>query len=156
MLAEASAALGSVKAAYDIAKGLQALHTSTEVKQGIADVLNELITARMAAMEAVERESTLLKEIRDLNQQLDQLKAWDGEKERYELRRYYPGTIAFALKPSMAGGEPPHRLCVQCYYGGKKGVLQPTGASQAGYPIHTCSSCDKHAVMHDTEMPESD
>jgi hypothetical protein len=109
----------------------------------------------MAAMDAVERESTLLQEIRDLKKQMDQLKEWDGEKERYELKRYYRGTIAFALKPSMAGGEPPHRLCAQCYHEGKKGILQPTGANQAGYPIHTCSSCSKQAVFHDTEMTES-
>ncbi|WP_129792568.1 hypothetical protein [Sphingosinicella sp. CPCC 101087] len=156
MLAEASAAVGSVKAAYDIAKGLHSLHTSTEVKQGIADILNELITARMAAMDAVERESALLQEIRALKEQMDQLKAWDGEKERYELKRYYPGTIAYTLKPSMASGEPPHHLCAQCYHSRNKGVLQPTGTSELGYQIHVCTSCDKRAVMSHEEMPATD
>lgn len=154
MLAEASAALGSVKAAYEIAKGLQSLHVSTEVKQGISDVLNELITARMAAMEAVERESTLLDEIRDLKRQLDELKRWDGEKERYELQRYYPGTVAYALKPAMAGGEPPHRLCTQCYQESRKGILQPTGKNERGYTVHACSSCNRQAVMTDEVMPD--
>lgn len=141
VLAETSAALSGLKAAYDIAKGIQALNTSTEVRQATSEMLDALITARTQAFEAVETEASRLKQIRDLEAEIVRLKAWDGEKQRYQLKRFYPGTYAYELKLEMAAGEPTHRLCASCYGRGEKAILQAMAKSEQGRRIHQCPSC---------------
>jgi hypothetical protein len=52
------------------------------------------------------------------------LKAWEAEKERYELTEIGPGVFAFALKESMRQGQPVHRICANCCANGTKSYLQ--------------------------------
>lgn len=151
-IAETAAALSSIKAAYDIAKGVHSLQTTTEVKQAIADILDQLVAARTEALEATEKEAALLQQIRDLEAEIDRLKAWDGERERYELKLFRPGSLAYVLKPSMDNGEPPHRLCAHCYQQGKKSILQATSKSEMRYRICHCPSC-KTDLPFGEEMP---
>ena len=46
VIAATASALGSIKAAYDIAKGTYSLQLSTEVKLAITDMLDKLVDAR--------------------------------------------------------------------------------------------------------------
>jgi hypothetical protein len=140
MLAEAATAVSSIKAAYDIAKGVQALATSTEVRQATSEMLDALLTARERAFAQAETEAALLDKIRGLEGEVGRLKAWDREDERYELKRFHPGTYAYVLKPEMARGEPPQRLCQPCYDKRVKGVLY-AGDVERGLRTYHCPSC---------------
>ena len=142
VLAGAASALTSIKNAYDLAKGLQSLHTTTEVKQAVSDVLDQLITARTDALNTAERETSLLQKISHLEAEIDRLKTWDGERQRYELKRFNPGTLAYVLKPAMADGEPPHRLCAHCYQQRKKSILQATHRVEMRFRISHCPACN--------------
>ena len=141
MIAETAAVLGSVKTIYDLTKGLQAMQTDAEIKAATAELLNAIITTRQQVLETQEAETALLTKVRGLEEEVQRLKAWDGEKQRYEMKRYWPGVVAWTLKPSMANGQPTHSLCAQCFHGGKPGYLQATGDSHLRRPIHRCSSC---------------
>lgn len=141
MIAEGAAAFGSLKVAIDIAKGVQSLQTSTAVNQAISDILNALVDARSDALDAVETKAALLKRIDGLEAELARLKAWDGEKQRYEMKRYHPGVVAYALKPGMEGEEKSHRLCAACYQKTEKGFLQATAALDGRDRIYQCSCC---------------
>ena len=75
-------------------------------------------------------------------------------RQRYQLQRFYPGSFAYALKPEMAAGEPPHYLCANCYQQTKKSLLQDTGKRYARYRTHHCASC-KNEVNLGQEMPNN-
>jgi hypothetical protein len=152
MLAETAAAVGSLKTLYDLAKGLQAMKTDAEIKMATAEMLNTVISVRQQVFEAQEAEATLLKRIDGLEQEIVRLKTWDREDERYELKRYFPGTYAYELKPEMARGEPPQRLCQPCYDKRQKGVLASDGNIGRGYPHFRCPIC-KDSIAFGNEMP---
>jgi hypothetical protein len=150
----ASAVVGTIKAAFDIGKNLESLHTSTEVDKAVAEMLEKLLTARHQAMDALETETALLKRVGELEAQVDHLKAWDSGRENYELKRFHPGVLAYVPKPEVRGNEPPHRLCYGCFQEAKKGVLQPTGERRMRYGVHVCTSCGKELMMMKEEMPD--
>jgi hypothetical protein len=151
MLAETAAAVSSLKGLYDIAKGMQALKTDAEVKMATSEMLNTVITVRQQVFEAQQAETALLQKIRELEDEVARLKAWDRDNESYELKRYWPGTYAYVLKAGMAGGEPPQRLCQPCYQHRKKGVLYALG-NEHGYTVHLCPLCRDKFPMGG-EMP---
>jgi hypothetical protein len=74
----------------------------------------------------------LLERVHELEQQVTDLKAWEKEKQRYELKQLAPGAFCYALKADASGSEPPHRVCAACYQHGKKSILQkvPTNVAR--------------------------
>ncbi|HKB59493.1 MAG TPA: hypothetical protein VKC56_05535 [Gallionellaceae bacterium] len=96
-----------------------------------------------SSVHAMQVENTsLLRKIGDLEKQIMESENWDREIERYQLQPIGQGVFAFALKPGMENGEPPHLLCAKCVNDGKKSILQTRLADEFGriYVCHTCGS----------------
>ena len=154
MLAEISAGYTSLKAAVSIVQGLNATHTQIQINEVKIELQRLMLDAQSALMGAQTTEATASKRISDLEQQVVRFKTWEGEKERYELKRYYPGSFAFALKPEMANGEPPHRLCANCYQNGEKAILQ--AKNEYGTILgHRCPLCKNEIWMSAEAMPDA-
>ena len=68
----------------------------------------------------------LLDEKRQLVADIQKVKAWEIEKERYQLVNTWQGAYFYALKKGCGGQEPPHLLCTKCYEDGKKSIPNPT------------------------------
>jgi len=105
--------------------------------------LNQQIAAAQSALFSAQSEQTMLvKKIDDLEKEIDRLKAWEVEKNRYKLVRYEPGVLVYYLKSEENNGEyPAHNLCSGCYDKGVKGILQATPQLQARYRVHVCDRC---------------
>lgn len=147
-----AAGLGSLKAAYDLAKGMNAANTQATVndvkitlQQHILDAQDALTTAKEEKLEATEY-------IRKLEAEIVRLKDWSGELERYALKKFYPGTLAYVLEPDMSNGEPLHMLCKQCSDQTKKSTLQATSEVVNRYRIFRCPTC-KNELPFGEEMP---
>lgn len=159
MLAEISAGLSSLKAAADIIKGLNAANTQaaiTEVKIGLQKLVFEAREALAAAQAA---QASALQRIHDLEQEIVQLKDWDGEKQRYQLNTIDSGAVAYTLKPGMENGEPPHWLCANCFNRRHKSFLQfkgqdwrPSG-SRGDHSTYGCDACTATFKVFYTKMP---
>ena len=126
-------ALGSLKIAFDIAKGMKDLNDASVRSIESIKLMEQIIAAQMA-------QASLIQQVRDLETEVSQFKNWEAEKERYILTDYGGGTFAYALKPEKAEGEPPHKLCANCFQQGKKSILQYTGkyGGQEGFDCHLC------------------
>lgn len=137
----AAATVSTIKAAFDIGKGVQSLHTSVEVDQAIAEMLEKLLTARQQAMESLETETSLLKRIDELEHEIARLKDWTAEKERYELADTGQRSLAYRRKEGVEPAEPAHWICPQCYEDGKKSILKhetlPVGRAET-LACHRC------------------
>lgn len=119
----ASAASG-FKVAIDIAKGMQALNTSTEVRQKTSELLDAVVDARFALLEASDAQAALLERIKQLEGTIATFESWEGEKQRYELRAIDRGAFAYMHKPGCEGNEPAMWLCSTCFERRQKSVLQ--------------------------------
>lgn len=110
----------------------------TELNAKIIEAQNGVFTIQQERAALVDRVSALEKEIADM-------RAWDTEKERYELTAVAPNVFAYSVKPSAQNGEPPHRICERCYQNSKKSILQ----SNNGSPTETihCNGCGSDIII---------
>lgn len=150
MLAEISAGLGGLKTAFDIVQGLNASAKTAAINDIKIALGQHILEAQAALTLAGEAQATAVETIRNLEQEIVYLKDWSAEKQRYELKKFYPGTLAYVLKAEMANGEPIHSLCANCYEQDKKSVLQATAQTEMRFRIFLCPAC--HNKFHLGEM----
>jgi Zn finger protein HypA/HybF involved in hydrogenase expression len=149
---EIATGLTSLKTALDIAKALWTIDNAAERSSKILDLQRAIGEAQLSAINAREAHSAQIDRIRDLEQEIVRLKAWDGEKERYELKNVWHGAMVYALKPSMSGGEPAHWLCANCYTQGKKRFLQAIQHGVAS-TYWGCPECKSNIITSGAVAP---
>jgi hypothetical protein len=145
MLAEIGMGLNSLKAATDIVKGLNAVATQTAINDVKLTLQQHIFEAREALGAAQEAQSAALKRIGELEREIASFKNWEAEKQRYELETLPPGIHMYRLKRGMENGEPPHKICANCYNQGFKSLLHVTGQGN-GLTSWKCHKCgfDEH------------
>jgi hypothetical protein len=134
MVAEVFAGIGAIKTAFDIARGLKDINDATIRNAAVIELQEKLLTAQST-------QSALLDRIGDLEKEVVDLKAWDGEKQRYKLTEVSADVLAYTMRPGMENGEPFHMLCANCYEHGRKSILQATQELRARRRVHKCHSC---------------
>jgi Zn finger protein HypA/HybF involved in hydrogenase expression len=132
--------LSSLKAASDIVKGLNAANTQTLVNEVKISLQNHILEAQQSLATAQTAQATLIERISTLEQEIVSLKDWEREKQRYELKALYSGSLAYAVKESMRGSEPLHFICASCYQKGRKSILQGF-TDHLGEHSLTCPDC---------------
>ena len=150
-------ALGSIKAAYEVAKSLIGVRDAVVIQGKVAELLGQIAAAQEGTLRSQEREFTLTRQVHELEQRIVKLEAWDAEKQRYQLTDFGGGTFAYDLKPDMSSGEPSHRICAACYQEGRKSILQfklQTGYHQDKYNCPACGKDFLFGVRHSPPMPE--
>lgn len=153
MIAEIGAGLGSLKAALDIAKGLNAVADTVALNDAKIALQGAIIEAQSALLAAQEAQTANLKRIDELNARIMQLDAWEREKERYQLQEFRTGALAYVLKADDPAGEPSHRLCPRCYQEGHKSILQTTVRHGGGERVE-CPRCDVKLKLADFPQPQ--
>lgn len=128
-------AIAGLKTASDIAKGILDLKITTEVGGKVAELQNVILTAQESAFAANAAQSEMAEEIRALKDEMVRIKAWEAQKNRYQMESPWAGAVVYALKDSMKGTEPHHWICAQCYEDGKRSILQyrPKPGEKARY-----------------------
>jgi hypothetical protein len=140
MAAIASAA-GALKTAFDISKTALSLRDASLIKAKVTEMQGEISSALASAIAAQTDQLAMLERERDLEKEVAHLKAWDADKERYQLERLPPGVHVYTLQQDMAKpGETPHSICKTCYQHGIKSVLD---SDEPGNGVHnlTCQEC---------------
>ncbi|HSQ96835.1 MAG TPA: hypothetical protein VLM18_12190 [Croceibacterium sp.] len=139
-VAEISGAVGGLKAALDIAKGLNATAGAVALNDAKIALQSAILDAQGALITAQEAQTANLKRIDHLEAEIVQLKTWDREKQRYELREISRGVFTYVLKTEVQGGEPVHCICASCYQHGQRSILQSDGGMW-GVATLTCPKC---------------
>ena len=137
---ELGGALGGLKAAMDIAKGLNATAGAVAINDAKIQLQSAILEAQGALLAAQESQTANLKRIDELETKIVKLDAWESEKKRYELREFPTGVLAYVLKENDQSSEPPHRVCPQCYQESHKSLLQTT-TRHSGGEIVECPRC---------------
>ena len=144
---EFSAAIQSVKVLGDILKAAQELKDSTALVAAVNEVHNKLSVAYESVINSQQSRSALQERVAELEKELNEIKDWKAEIERYQLTEFGHGVFAFTVKPGMENNEPPHKLCAACLQKRQKGYLQFSGRD--GYGDHfRCSMCGTELIEY--------
>jgi hypothetical protein len=106
-------------------------------------------------MTAQAAQETLLKEKRELEEELRRFEDWDTEKQRYKLEDVGQGCMAYVLKPGVENGEPAHSICAVCYQEGRKSILVPFHISVGRGDALQCHVCGSEMVIRGQDGRES-
>jgi hypothetical protein len=140
MAAIASAA-SALKTAIDIGRTALGLRDTASIRTKVTEMQGEISSALASAIAAQQDQIAILKHVGELEKEIADLKTWEAEKRRYSLRELPPGVFVRALKPEMAGGEPPHFICETCFQRGKKRILNSDEERNGIYHLK-CHECD--------------
>jgi hypothetical protein len=133
-------AASSLQAAGQLVKSLIGLKVTAEVQAKIVELQTAIFDAQGDALTAQSEQFALAQRVRDLEAEVAEAKAWEAEKQRYQLQEFPTGALAYVLKPEAANGEPPHRICPNCYQEAHKSILQTT-ARHSGGELADCLRC---------------
>src|ERR1700730_3556879 len=142
-----AAAVNALRAAKDIAETMIGLRDTAAFQGKLLEFQSKLIDANDSAFAAQDERSTMLQRIGELEKEVTNLKAWETEKQRYELKNLGFGAFARVIKPEMQGVEPDHCICANCYERGNKSFLQLTPRIEMGSHVWACSVCNTSIIV---------
>jgi len=149
-VAEIAAAVTGIRSALEITKAMVGLRDAEAFRAKSIELQSVVLEALDKAIEARESYAMQSDRIRALEAEVAQLKAWDAEKQRYDLKSIGPGAVAYVLKPEARGTETPHWLCPNCFAKNQKAFLQSTNRIERARLVVGCNNCDtKIAVTKD-------
>jgi hypothetical protein len=130
----------SLRAVAEITKAMKDISDASVIWTKIDELTREIMSAQSCALAVQSEQFDLLKTLRDLEEEIVRLKAWNAEKYRYELQRVASGAVAYVVKGTMRGNEPVHWICADCFQNGKKRFLNETH-SDVYHVYHKCAEC---------------
>jgi hypothetical protein len=92
-IADFAAAISSLKAAFEIAKTLVNARDAGVVRSKVIELQREILAAQASAVSAQSGQLAMLDRVRDLEKEVADLKAWDAEKEKYQLTELRPNRL---------------------------------------------------------------
>lgn len=131
----------SLKTAGEIVQTMLGLKEAAAIQSKVIELNGVILSAQQSAMASNLAQTELVNRIRDLEAELAQVKNWEAEKQRYQLTELPPGIFVYMLKPEMASGETPHKLCTTCFNAGKKSFLQSRSTTRGQTPLK-CVPCN--------------
>jgi rubrerythrin len=142
MLMTLQNAVLSLKTASDIAKGFLHLQSLAESQGKVIELNEAILSAQSSAITAQSEHFATIERVRDLEEEITRIKAWEKEKKRYQMVNPWQGAtfLVYALKESCKESEPPHWICTKCYDDGRRTLLQPNCDSK-GYWLLVCPTC---------------
>jgi len=147
-----AAALTSFNTLKNIAQTMVGLHDVKTLQAKVIEFNNAIIDAQTKIFLVNEERAALIETIRNLEKELTDLKAWETEKQRYQLTDVGDGTFAHALKQSMSASEPPHYICANCYEHAKKSILNHMQMPGGAHSL-ACSACDAKLIIRHGYRP---
>ena len=84
-IAAISGALGSIKAAGELANAMLKLHDAKALQEKTIELNRVILSAQQDAIGANAAQTELIAQIRALEKQVADLKSWEADKARYQL-----------------------------------------------------------------------
>jgi ribosomal protein L29 len=142
------AAVTSLKTASDIVATFIKLKPSAEIQSKVIELNAVILSAQSSALAANSEQFALLKKVSDLEKEIARIKAWEAEKQKYELHEFKSGLFAYGLKADAKGTQPNHQLCANCYEHEKKSILQKQLVTAGRMTVLLCPNCQTKLTYH--------
>ena len=154
-MATIQGAISGLQTAGQLAKALHELSTSIDIKTKVIDLQASIMSAQQSALAAQSDQFSMIQRVRELEEEIARVKAWEEEKHRYQLFSPWRGCFVYALKESSKGTEPPHWVCEHCYQDGRKSILQQV-KERNGKLLHVmkCPHCSFNTEIESWDEPK--
>lgn len=149
----AIAFIESMNAAIKITKALVGVRDAAMIEANIFELRDHLMTIQSSALQSQADQAALIQRVRDLEQEVVDLRTWETQKQRYQLVSPWAGCWLYALKDSSKGADPAHWICTHCYENGRREILQLV--HERDRRIHTvakCFHCSFQIEMHNSQI----
>ena len=144
-----SALVTSLHAAGEIVKMMVGIRDGAMIQSKVIELNGVIISAQSAALAANQSQFALLERVRELEKEIADMKEWDAEKQKYELKAVSSGAFAYTLKEDAGTAGPSHWLCANCYDQHRKSFLQYKGKMQNGRErIFYCPACKAQILTY--------
>ena len=134
--------IASVKAASEITKGMVGVRDTVLLQDKVIELNGIILTAQSHALTTQSDQFSLLERVRELEEEVAHVKAWEAEKQRYQLTDVGNGSFAYVLKEETGSSDPPHNICANCYEDGHRSILQNETTNGGRRPVMYCPRCD--------------
>lgn len=121
-----ASAISGLRSAAEIARAMKGLHDQADIQIKVIDLQSAILDAQSSALAAQSEQLTMIQRINDLEKEIPDVKAWQAEKQRYQLITPWDGCHVYALKDASKGTDPPHWICPHCFEDGRKSILHNT------------------------------
>jgi hypothetical protein len=155
-MAAIAGAASALKTAFDISKVALGLRDAALIRAKVTEMQGEISTALAGAIAAQTDQLAMLQRVNDLEKEVADLKAWEAEKQKYELKDVGHGAFAYVRKADAEPTEPPHWLCTNCYNSGKKSILLRT-EKHMGFQnvLWSCPACSATLTINFAVSPRN-
>jgi hypothetical protein len=142
----------SLRSVVEITKAMKDIDDANLIQTKVFELTREIMSAQQCALAAQAAQFDLLQNKRDLEEEITKLKAWNAEKDRYELQSVAAGALAMVVKESVRGTAPIHWLCANCYQNNKKRFLQ-AHHTDTSFVYHKCRECGDQIMIPKPPSP---
>lgn len=141
--------LNALKATTDIIKAIVGLRDAAQILEKTVELNQKILTVQGALTDAQTEQTALIQTIREREEEIARLKAWETEKQRYELKDVAMGSGSFTymIKRDAQEGDPLHCLCAYCYERGQKRIMQFIPRTAGARRIWSCPDCKNEILM---------
>lgn len=151
-----SAAFTSLKTIKDMAEAMITLRDAQTMQPKFLELNAKIAEAQEAIFSVNNERAALIERIHDFEKEIADIKAWDAEKSRYELKKIseYTAIFAYSLKQEEQTTEPAHHICANCYEHRQKSILQFEKRYPGACDVFVCHSCGSELYAIGFRMPE--
>ena len=136
---DAGTIISGITSAVSLAKTLKDMGGDSETKALSTELYDSIINLQSGLLTLQGSYFQLQQEKNDILKELDSVKQWEQEKEKYELKELQKGRLLYSLKDGITG-EPHHYICTNCFQDGRKSILHLEDCGHTHF--YKCFSCD--------------
>jgi hypothetical protein len=144
-------AISNLQAANELANTSVELRDITTLHAKTIALRKVILRAQSSALRAQSEQSTLLERIRQLEQKIADIEAWNAERQKYQLTEINPGQFVYTLKEQAGSAEPTHMLCANCYNHNEKAILQTEIRYAGRRTVFFCQNCGSDMFFDRTD-----
>ena len=156
--ASALTALNHVKTLVADALGLRVDREVREklgaIESALSATEDKLLALKERHVALTEHNQSLVEANQQLKAEVARLKAWDGERDSYELKDVGSGAYAYVAQGASETDQSTPYLCQRCYENTQKRVLQPVKRSPFGV-LYRCPECGTKITVVGQNAPAS-
>lgn len=145
---EIAAALSGLKGAIDLAKAAVDARDDAKAKEAINGMVGLLLEANTSALAMSGEARKLSADLDTATRELRELKARQGERDRYLLHQIARGRYVYSFVDD-GRGTPAHYLCQNCFDGGVKSVLRLEPGVEGFVDEWICANNREHMIRMD-------
>lgn len=151
-LSAIAAIMTSLNSAVGITRAMKELNDGAAVQSKVIELQGAILDAQSQLFAANSEHLSLGEKLKSLQNEIELLKAWENEGQKYKLADLGEGQLVYSLKDTSEG--PPHHLCANCFQAKEKSILQ----SETRYPgrcdVLACNKCGGDIYISGSPDPE--